>query len=750
VFAKKVRLLRHLKSWNGWKLRRSALWRYAIAVLAVAIALLVTWQLAGLLNRTFTPLFFAAVMVSSWYGGMGPGLVAAILSALAIDYFFLSPINALSLAFTDILLLSVFLLVALLISSLNASRYRAETSLRQSEERFRLLVEGVKDYAIFMLDTTGHVMSWNAGAERLIGFRAKEILGQHFSRFYTAQDIEQAKSEHSLRIAAAEGRYADESWRVRKDESWFWADVVITALRDEAGNLRGFSNITRDITERKQAQIALQTSEERFRRAILEAPLPIILHAEDGGILQINRAWRELTGYTHADIPTVADWTEKAYGIRKEVVEADIEHLYSLDRRISEGEYAITTCSGETRIWEFYSAPLGKVSDGRRLVISTALDITERKQAEQARRESEERFRLITENANDLIGMTNLEGRYIYVSPSYQTVLGYSIEMLLTMNSVDLWHPEDLARIVDWQNATLFEFRMRRSDGEWIWLEGSNYMINRQGELFVVRIARDINQRKLAEAEIRQLNETLEQRVIERTTQLAEANQELEAFAYSIAHDLRAPLRGMQGLSEALLEDYGDRLDDLGQEYARQIVASSQQMDNLIQDLLAYSRLSRSELKLQAVNLNVVIAEAMTQIEADRKKHQANVTIQSPLPQVMGHHTTLVQVFTNLLSNAIKFVEGIQPQIQVWSEIEDTSVQIWVADNGIGIAREHQTRIFGVFERLHGIEEYPGTGIGLAIVCKGIQRMGGSAGVESQLNQGSRFWIKLRSAIKHE
>jgi signal transduction histidine kinase/CHASE3 domain sensor protein len=276
--------------------------------------------------------------------------------------------------------------------------------------------------------------------------------------------------------------------------------------------------------------------------------------------------------------------------------------------------------------------------------------------------------------------------------------------------------------------------------------------------------------------QLEQYNAQLEQRVSDRTVQLQEANAELEAFAYSVSHDLRAPLRAMQGFSYALLEDYGDSFDAIGQDYAQRIVTAAQRMDTLIQDLLDYSRLNRAEIRLQPIHLEAVVVEVLAQIESELRQKQAQVLVQKPLLQVIGHRTTLIQVLTNLLNNAIKFVPpGVQPQVRVWAEDRESSVaeeqpivetraiasraeepksnqpsansqywvRLWIEDNGIGIAPEHQQRIFRVFERLHGIESYPGTGIGLAIVRKGLERMGGYAGVESQAGQGSRFWIDL-------
>ena len=249
--------------------------RYGVAAAAVAAALGLKLLLDPLIVQE-TPflLVFAAIMVSAWFGGLGPGLLATVLAALITDYFFLYPVRTFSVLSLEGLPLGVFVLEGILVSSVVAAlryaRERAEAStrearrhqesLRGSEERFRLLVEGVKDYAIFMLDPGGRVTTWNEGAGRINGYEAREILGRHFSAFYTEEDVRRGHPEEELRLAATEGRYEEEGLRVRKDGSEFWASVLITALEDERGELRGFSKVVRDITERKRTEADLRRS----------------------------------------------------------------------------------------------------------------------------------------------------------------------------------------------------------------------------------------------------------------------------------------------------------------------------------------------------------------------------------------------------------------------------------------------------------------------------------------------------------
>jgi len=262
------------------------------------------------------------------------------------------------------------------------------------------------------------------------------------------------------------------------------------------------------------------------------------------------------------------------------------------------------------------------------------------------------------------------------------------------------------------------------------------------------QLAIAIQQSRLRE-ELQRYTEQLEQLVHNRTQQLEEANSDLEAFAYSISHDLQEPLRAIRGFATILLEDYDTVLNSGGQDLLHRIASNVERMDNLLIDLLEYSRLSRIDLPLQPINLNSLIKQVLTQLEVSLQQKQAQVTIAEPLLEFVGNYRTVEQIVTNLVTNAIKFVpSGVQPQVRIWTERRERCVRLWVEDNGIGISPQHWERIFGVFERLHSIEAYPGTGIGLAIVRKGIERMGGQVGMESEVSQGSRFWIELPEFVK--
>ena len=674
-------------------------------------------------------------------------------------------------------------------------------------------------------------------------------------------------------------------------------------------------------------------SEEKLRLALTYAPIPIMIHSDDGEIIQISDTWTELSGYTIEDIPTIDDWIKKAYPKRQEFIRQAVARLYELDRRVEEGEFKILTKDQATRIWDFSSAPLGKLSDGRRLVISIAKDVTESRQAEIALELSEKKFRNTFEQAAVGIAHVAPDGTWLKVNQKLCQIVGYSKDELLSATFQTITHPDDLHKDLQYVQQALageistyfMEKRYIRKSGELVWINltvslvrdlaeepdyfisviedisdrknlelslqkslkrlsnlhqidkailaaekpqaiartviediqnfitcqrtsiitfdwkketatvlatngvGSNILgnkwqtslviwqevieqlqaVNENQNYFIAYLnqlpslsqmalalssteldcfvafplkSRDnllgilklwvVNPQAITVEELTMVEEIssqlaialeqtrlhkqtqnyalqLEARVAQRTAQLEEINQELKAFTYTISHDLKAPLRAIQGFAAALQEDYADFLDDLGQEYTSRLISSAQQMTQLIEDLLTYSRLSRREIKLQSVKLSAVIDQAIEQLKPEIERTQAQITLVEPLATITGNQTVLIQIVSNLLSNAIKFVPStVQPQIQIRTETTQSltsaanNIRLSLTDNGIGIKPEHQERIFRVFERLHGNEVYPGTGIGLAIVKKGMERLGGRLGVESQLGKGSCFWIE--------
>ena len=385
--------------------------------------------------------------------------------------------------------------------------------------------------------------------------------------------------------------------------------------------------------------------------------------------------------------------------------------------------------------------------------------VIERKEAEQALRESEEKFRELAEFVPVSIGIGQ-DNRRIYANRSAEEVTGYSRDELLGKRVGGLAHPdsrEQVARNVaaceDSGQASRAEVKIVRKDGQERWVDLSLIPIEYSGRPAVLGAATDITERKQAEEalrrseeELRELNISLEQRVAERTADLNETNAELAAFAQTVSHDLRAPLRAMEGFALALAEDCGEQLGQDGREYVQHIMESAVRMDALAQDLLRYSRLGNTEIRLHAVELESILQDALSQLSSDIEACQAKIDIAEQMPTVLGHRATVLRIVTNLLSNGMKFVaEGVRPEVRVWAEsVDNHMIRLWVEDNGIGVANANRERIFGVFERLHGIESYPGTGIGLAIVARACERLGGSCGMESQPGQGSQFWVEFK------
>jgi PAS domain S-box-containing protein len=467
----------------------------------------------------------------------------------------------------------------------------------------------------------------------------------------------------------------------------------------------------------------------------------IIAKSLDGTIALWNNAAERLFGYSRAEM--LSQSADRLVPPERQADDARVIARALEGERIDHFETIRLTKAGDRIEVSLTVSPIRDAA-GRLVGLSHAVrDITHQKSIDRQALH----LAALVDSSDDAIASKDLDGVVQSWNRAAERMFGFTAPEIIgrsirTIIPKDLWHEEDevLRRVRAGDRIEHFDTVRRRKNGTLLPVSLTVSPI-RTAEGVIIgasKIARDLSA-------LRAYADALEQKVKDRTEALETANTHLEAFAYSVSHDLRAPLRGMQGLAHALLEDYGGELDARGRDYAARIVAETRMMDQLIQDLLAYSRLAHIEVTLEPVDVRDAVEAALHNLRQDIADRQASVEITGEMPVLQANRTLLVQALTNLLSNAFKF-GGSHPSVQVQAERTRGGVRISVEDHGIGIAPQHHDRVFRAFERLHGIEEFPGTGMGLAIVRKGIERLGGRVGLESAEGQGSRFWIELPAA----
>lgn len=382
--------------------------------------------------------------------------------------------------------------------------------------------------------------------------------------------------------------------------------------------------------------------------------------------------------------------------------------------------------------------------------------VSERRLSDESRR----LYQQIFLNSIDGIAVIRPDGSYLEQNSSHLQMLGYGDDELVEKTPEAHLGPEQFATIVEAlgkQGQYRGEVVSRRKDGREIPVEISAFTVRDEEQRVVchVGIKRDISSRKAieenlqrAEAELRQYARELESRVADRTEKLSASVKSLESFCYSIAHDLRAPLRGIHGLCSVIRDDYGSHFDSAGLEYLLRIFAAVERLDRLIQDLLEYGRINKEENTGTPTDLARELEALRSELKLEIEQRGAVIEVLSPLPRLAVNSAIVGQIFRNLLTNALKFVPaGTQPHIKIWAEPGPGKMRIAIRDNGIGIKPEHHERIFRLFERLHSEQDYPGTGLGLALVKKGVEGAGGTISVESQHGQGSCFFLEFPSRM---
>jgi PAS domain S-box-containing protein len=625
-------------------------------------------------------------------------------------------------------------------------RMRAAESLRQSEETFGLLVTGVKEYAIFMLDPGGRVVTWNAGAERIKGYKAEEILGQHFSRFYCPEDVARGKPDQELQRTLAEGRLEDEAWRVRKDGSLFWANVLITALYDEAGTHRGFAKLTRDMTERGRS--------EMLRSVVDHVIDGIITIDEQGTVESFNPAAERIFGYTAA-----------------EVIGRNVKVLMPEPYHSQHDAYLANYLgSGQAKIIGIGREVVGRRKDGstfpmdlavseftlgsRRLFTGIVRDITDRKRLEQEVRqrlqelaEAEERMRSVVNHVVDGIISIDERGTVATFNPAAEKIFGHAAPEVIGQNVKVLMpepyhsqHDAYLANYLGSGQAKIIgigrEVVGRRKDGSTFPMELAISVFRLGERCYFTGIVRDITERKRLEQELRQ-----------RLDELAEADRHKNEFLAMLAHELRNPLAPIRNALHILKMPgaVGPAVPQARGMMERQV----QHLVRLVDDLLDVSRIMRGRIELhrEPVDLAAVVNRAAETAQPAIDAHGQELLVALPPEPVVleGDLIRLAQVISNLLVNAAKYSKKAG-RIWLTAGREAGQAVVRVRDSGIGIAPELLPHIFDLFVQADRslARSQGGLGIGLTLVKKLVEMHGGGVTAFSPgPGQGSEFVVRL-------
>jgi PAS domain S-box-containing protein len=621
-------------------------------------------------------------------------------------------------------------------------RKRAEAAAN----RFAAIVE-FSDDAIIGKDLKGIVTSWNAGAERIFGYPPGEMVGQPITRLIPA-DRQHEETEILRRIQSGESVQHFDTERVRKDGSLIPISVTVSPIKDSSGRIIGASKVARDITERKRAERALREQEAQLLLFAEHSPAAIAMFDRDMKYMVVSRRWMEgyhlgdqsVIGRSHYDVfPEVPPrWIE----IHRRCLEGAVEKCD--EEPFPRADGTIDWIRWEVRPWYQANGSIGGI-------VIFSEDISERKHAEEARRASEARYRALFDCAPDGIISATPERVYLDANDSMCRMLGYTRDELIRLQAKDIVAQSEIEKIPPAFEAsnskTVYhrEWRMRRKDGSTFEAEVS---ATKMPDGNLMGMIRDITERKQAQEKIQQLNSELEQRVVERTAQLEVANKELEAFSYSVSHDLRAPLRAVDGFSQAVLEDYGAQLPEEGRQDLQTIRRGAQKMGQLIDDLLTFSRLSRLPLSKSAVDTGKLVRSVLGELNYKQKGRQIDVRI-AELAPCQADPALLKQVWINLLSNALKYTGKRESSvIEIGCAQEKGQNVYFVRDNGTGFDMQYAHKLFGVFQRLHRMEDYEGTGVGLAIVQRVIHRHGGRVWAEAAVNSGATFYFTLEGETK--
>ncbi|MEO7600197.1 MAG: PAS domain S-box protein [Opitutus sp.] len=609
--------------------------------------------------------------------------------------------------------------------------------------RLAAIVQSSQD-AIISKDLNGIITSWNTGAEKIFGYQESEMLGVSILKLIP----EDRWAEERLileKIVAGQRVEHFETERRAKDGRRIHLSVTVSPVRDSRGRIVGASKVARDVTDRKTAEEALKTSEELFAKVFRLSPDCVALvRLSDRTVMEANAAICRLWGRTPEDVigkPTrdYSTWLSKE------------ERMAFMARLEADGEcldYRTTLRLADGRLVRFDISSRLMTLHGERCIMSVMRDVTDREEAAAALRASELRLRSTLDQILEGCQIISRDWRYLYLNDLGAQHARREKPFMLGRTVMECYPGIELTPIF----VTLRECMEQRTskrilnefsyeDGTKSWFELS---IEPAPEGILV-LSLDVTERRRAEEKVLELNSELERRVVERTSQLEAANNELEAFSYSVSHDLRAPLRAMDGFSQAVIEDYSPNLPETGQRYLLTIRKAAQRMGVLIDDLLTFSRLSRLPLNRRKIDTLALAHLALSELGVSLTESGIELRF-GDLPTCEGDPSLLQQVWVNLLSNAIKYSrKRPSAMIEIGSFRRSDTDVFFVRDNGTGFDMRHADKLFGVFQRLHRTEDFEGTGVGLAIVQRVIHRHRGEVWAEAEENVGAVFYFTLWS-----
>jgi PAS domain S-box-containing protein len=507
----------------------------------------------------------------------------------------------------------------------------------------------------------------------------------------------------------------------------------------------------------KRSREALRQSEERLRLIVDSARDYAIMTLDPGGkVLSWNSGAEQLYRYAPdeilgRDFSVLFTPEDRAAGVPQQ------ELTDATQTGRAEDDRWLLTKPGEKRFVSGTARAIRDEFGNVHGLIKITRDITQRWEVDESLRKEKEFTDAIVQSLPGIFYVFDEKGKFVYWNRALEQVSGYPNAQIAAMHVTDIIAEEQREEIfgrilkVFEQGQGNFEAELRRNDGARVsyFFTGSRVELGRT--ICLVGMGVDITERRHSEEALKQARDELsrhakdlERLVKERTSHLEQSLGSLEGILYHVAHDLRAPLRAMHGFTSILLKEYAQHFDATGTEYARRISEAAGRMDRLICDLLDYGRLAHVALPAGPVKLDETVRSVLGDLSADIKAKQASLDVQSSLPVVWANNTAIEAILSNLISNAVKFVPpGARPRVRIWAEDKGETVRVSVEDNGIGIEPKYQDRVFRVFERLHNTEQYPGTGIGLAIVQKAAQRIDAAVGLHSSVGQGSTFWIDL-------